>query len=128
MVIWSVENALGGEIFVPKIPSYRILDVAEAVGPSCSKNFSGIRPGEKLHEEMITHSDSANTVDLGNYYAILPGNNNKDYSRHAHAKGLLYNKVENGFSYNSGTNKEFLSVENIRSLIKKHIDINFTPR
>ena len=72
MVLWSLENALGGELFVPKIPSYRITDVAEAVGPSCKKPIIGIRPGEKIHEEMITESDSFTTIDLGPYYAILP--------------------------------------------------------
>ena len=72
MVKWALKNALGGEVFVPKIPSYRIMDVAEAIGPNCEKEFVGIRPGEKLHEEMITSSDSVSTIDLGRYYAILP--------------------------------------------------------
>ena len=72
MVFWALENALGGEVFVPKIPSYRIVDVAEAIGPNCEKITVGIRPGEKLHEEMITSSDSYSTIDLGKYYAILP--------------------------------------------------------
>ena len=72
MVFWTLFNALGGEIFVPKIPSYRILDVANAIGPNCKKSFIGIRPGEKIHEEMITVSDSTSTIDLGKYYAILP--------------------------------------------------------
>ena len=72
MVLWSLENALGGELFVPRIPSYRIMDVAEAVGPNCEKPIVGIRPGEKIHEEMITESDSFTTIDLGSYYAILP--------------------------------------------------------
>ena len=72
MVFWALEHALGGELFVPKIPSYRIMDVAEAIGPSCEKPIIGIRPGEKIHEEMITASDSFTTIDLGDYYAILP--------------------------------------------------------
>jgi UDP-N-acetylglucosamine 4,6-dehydratase len=72
MVLWSIENAWGGEILVPKIPSYRITDVAQAVAPDCRAAVVGIRPGEKIHEEMITASDSPNTVDLGDYYAILP--------------------------------------------------------
>jgi len=70
MVLWAIENALGGEILVPKIPSYRILDVAEAIAPECHHDVIGVRPGEKIHEEMITESDSFNTVDLGRYYAI----------------------------------------------------------
>ena len=72
MVLWSLENAFGGELLVPKIPSYRITDVAEAIGPTCEKPIVGIRPGEKIHEEMITSSDSMSTIDLGKYYAILP--------------------------------------------------------
>ena len=71
MVIWGLNNGLGGELFVPKIPSYRIVD-AEAIGPTCEKPIIGIRPGEKIHEEMITSSDSFSTLDLGKYYAILP--------------------------------------------------------
>jgi UDP-N-acetylglucosamine 4,6-dehydratase len=72
MVLWSLEHAWGGEVLVPKIPSYRITDVAQAIGPECEHPVVGIRPGEKIHEEMITSSDSLNTVDLGSYYAILP--------------------------------------------------------
>ena len=72
MVMWTLQNAQGGEIYVPKIPSYRIVDVAEAIGPNCKKEIIGIRPGEKLHEEMITTADSFTTYDLGEYYAILP--------------------------------------------------------
>ena len=77
MVLWALEAMSGGEIFVPKIPSYRILDVAEAVCPDCSKPMIGIRPGEKLHEEMITDSDAESTVDLGRYFAILPSYEDK---------------------------------------------------
>ncbi len=72
MVMHALENAWGGELFVPKIPSYKIMDVAEAIGPKCSKPIVGIRPGEKVHEEMITPSDSFYTYDLGKYYTILP--------------------------------------------------------
>ena len=72
MVLWALKHSIGGEVLVPKIPSYRITDVAEAIGPSCAKPVIGIRPGEKIHEEMITSSDSFSTIDLGGYYAILP--------------------------------------------------------
>ena len=71
MVFWAMNNNYGGEIFVPKIPSFRVSDLAEAIGPSCKKNICGIRPGEKLHEEMISSSDSYSTIDLGKYYALL---------------------------------------------------------
>jgi len=72
MVLWTLKNSLGAEIFVPKIPSYKILDLVKAIGPDCKKKFIGIRPGEKIHEELITASESLKTVDLGKYYAILP--------------------------------------------------------
>ena len=92
------------------------------------KNISGIRAGEKLHEEMITQSDSINTVDLGKYYAILPGQSKHDYKTHALKNGLKYEKMSNGFSYNSGTNTEFLTVNELRDLIIKHITPDFKPR
>ena len=125
MVFWALEHALGGEILVPKIPSYRIGDVAQAVGPNCKHEIVGIRPGEKLHEEMITSSDSPSTVDLGSYYAILGSHlqaNVQQYSDTMNAK-----PVPTGFAYESGTNPDFLSVEQIRELIKRHMDPNFLP-
>lgn len=122
MVLYAAEHAVGGEIFVPKIPSYRILDVAKAVAPDATLKISGIRPGEKLHEEMITSSDSFNTVDLGPYYAILPQGNNKLQSYYTEKGGKM---VEPGFCYNSGTNPDWLSVDDIRGLIKEQIDPNF---
>ncbi len=115
MVLWSLENARGGEILVPKIASYRIVDVATAIGPECRQEIVGIRPGEKIHEEMITASDSLNTVDLGRYYAILPSSGSlgvDDYVRHGGATA-----VAPGFVYESGSNPSFLSVPQLRDLI-----------
>ena len=125
MVLWALKNALGGELFVPKIPSYRITDVAEAIGPSCEKPITGIRPGEKIHEEMITSSDSFTTVDLGDYYAILPSDGRLQglYQQ----AGISLKAVPQGFAYNSGTNPDFLSVEQLRSLIREHVDPAFQP-
>ncbi len=123
MVIWAMRNADGGEVFVPKIPSYRITDVAEAIGPECEKPVIGIRPGEKIHEEMITASDSYNTVDLGDYYAILPMS--AQYSRKSYCESNGCKAVEPGFAYNSGSNEEFLTVEQIRDLIRKHLQPDF---
>lgn len=124
MVLWSIRNAIGSEVLVPKIPSYRILDVAEAVGPECEKPIVGIRPGEKIHEEMITSSDSQSTVDLGDYYSILPSGDG-DFIKHyiTTTGGKL---VPDGFSYNSGTNDDFLSVEQLRALIREHVERNDT--
>ena len=125
MVLWALENALGGEIFVPKIPSFRITDLAEAIGPSCTKPITGIRPGEKIHEEMITSSDSFNTIDLGQYYAILNTSGGK--SADLYAKMKKAQKVPAGFYYNSGDNPQFLTIPEIQRLIKKHLDPSFRP-
>lgn len=123
LVLWALENAQGGEIFVPKIPSYRIMDLAQAIGPDCEHRIVGIRPGEKIHEEMITASDSLNTVDLGSYYAILPVTGRCCPRRYCERNGC--NQVLPGFAYNSGTNPEFLGVDDLRELIKQHVDSAF---
>ncbi|HVW73741.1 MAG TPA: UDP-N-acetylglucosamine 4,6-dehydratase (inverting) [Rhizomicrobium sp.] len=127
MVLWALENARGGEIFVPKIPSYRITDVAEAIGPECRKEIVGIRPGEKVHEEMITINDGYNTVDLDRYYAILPaaGEGGRSTVLEEYCSRLGAKTVPAGFSYNSGTNGHFLTVEEIRTLIRAHVKPDF---
>ena len=125
MVFWALENNLGGELFVPKIPSYRITDLAEAIGPNCQKPIVGIRPGEKIHEEMITASDSFTTVDLGKYYAILPSDGWVE-AKYREA-GRPINPVKEGFAYNSGTNPDFLTVQELRELIREHVDTSFEP-
>ena len=125
MVYWTIENSMGGEIFVPKIPSYTIMDVAEAIGPSCKKNIIGIRPGEKLHEEMITVSDSFTTYDLGDYYAILQTNDHRNVDHFK--KKFNVQKVEYGFSYNSESNTDRLSIEDIRKIIKDNLKEDFKP-
>jgi UDP-N-acetylglucosamine 4,6-dehydratase (inverting) len=123
MVLHAMETAWGGEIFVPKIPSYKITDVAEAIGPDCKQEIIGIRPGEKIHEEMITSSDSFSTYDLGKYYAILPQVTN--WNLDSYIKEFNASKVPIGFQYNSGENKEWVGVDEIRSLIVKHVDSEF---
>jgi len=123
MVMHALKNAWGGEIFIPKIPSYKIMDVARAIAPECEHKVVGIRPGEKVHEEMITPSDSFYTYDLGKYYTILPSKpkwNLEDFIKTFNAK-----KVEKGFAYNSGTNDEWETVESLRSLITEHVDSTF---
>lgn len=123
MVMHALEHAWGGELFVPKIPSYKIMDVAGAIGPECDKPVVGIRPGEKVHEEMITASDSFYTYDLGKYYAILPATHK--WSLQDYIKKFNAAKVPQGFRYNSGENTEWESVDSLRDLIKEHVDPTF---
>ncbi len=118
MVLWALQQAWGGEIFVPKIPSYRITDIARAVAPQAEQRVVGIRPGEKLHEEMITLSDSLNTVDLGRYFAILP--TGAEYSVDDYCSATGGRRVAPGFSYDSSRNDDFLSVPQLRQLIGEH--------
>jgi UDP-N-acetylglucosamine 4,6-dehydratase len=123
MIMHALEHAWGSELFVPKIPSYKILDVAEAIGPECEKPVVGIRPGEKIHEEMITPSDSYNTYDLGKYYTILPTFTPWDLEEFIIAHNAK--KVPEGFSYNSGDNDEWETVDSLRKLISEHVDKKF---
>jgi FlaA1/EpsC-like NDP-sugar epimerase len=124
MVLHAMEHAWGGEIFVPKIPSYRITDVAEAIAPGCKIEITGIRPGEKLHEEMITSSDSFSTYDLGRYYAIIP--QVPTFDRDEFITNFSAVKVPEGFCYNSGENTEWVSPEAMRALIREHVDPTFS--
>jgi len=125
MVLFAIKNAIGGEIFVPKIPSYKIMDMAEAIAPSSKTKNVGIRPGEKLHEEMITEHDAFYTIDMGDYYAILPSTSPFTKAQFMeHHKGK---EVAQGFQYNSGTNTEWMSVEDIRGQIKQYVDSTFQP-
>jgi UDP-N-acetylglucosamine 4,6-dehydratase/5-epimerase len=123
MVLYALENSWGGEIYVPKIPSYKIGDIATAIGPDCQQEIVGIRPGEKLHEEMITETDSLNTVETDRYFVILPSVPNfnlDDFKVHFKATS-----VADGFKYNSGTNTDWLDVAQLREQIKIHVDPDF---
>ena len=122
MVLWAWQNAHGGEIFVPKIPSYRVTDLAQAIGPECEHPIVGIRPGEKLHEEMITASDSFNTVDLGPYYAILPMAAKYSVDQYCERSGCP--PVAPGYAYNSGTNPHFLTVDELRHLVSREMKVS----
>jgi len=124
MVLHALETAWGGEIFVPKIPSYKITDVAKAIGPNCEHKIVGIRPGEKVHEEMITSSDSFTTYDLGKYFAILPQVTN--WNLEEYKKYFKAESVPVGFQFNSGKNSEWVNVEQLRELIRKHVDPGFS--
>lgn len=124
MVLHALKNMWGGEIFVPKIPSYKISDVAEAIGPDCEQKIVGIRPGEKLHEEMITKTDAISTVEFDKYFVILPSIQMWETKKFvSEFDGKL---CTDGFCYNSGANREWLSVEQIRELIRFHVDPTFS--
>jgi len=123
LVLHAIESAWGGEIFVPKIPSYKITDVAKAIGPDCKHEVIGIRPGEKIHEEMITESDSFYTIDIGRYYVIIP--QTPQWSVEEYLQKHNGENVPIGFKYNSLTNNEWLSVDQLKELIKEYIDPDF---
>ena len=123
MVFYAIDQAWGGEIFIPKIPSYKITDVAKAIAPNCEHKIVGIRPGEKLHEEMITASDSFTTYNLGKYYSILP--QKPVFNLDAYIQQFDAKLVKQGFSYNSQNNRDWETVESLRNLIKIFVDPNF---
>ncbi len=128
LVLFAIENSFGGEMFVPKLPSYNILELAKAIAPKCKINFIGLRPGEKIHEEMINISESSFTYDIGKYYMVLPS-----YQKLAKltiqniSKKFDVKKVKSNFSLNSGDNKKFLKAEEIRRIIRENLDKNFKP-
>jgi len=124
LVLYAIEHSVGGEIFVPKLPSYKILDLAEAIAPAVSVKTVGIRPGEKLHEDMITENDAFLTIEFDDYYMILPRTGQHRFEeviRKGNGK-----KVKEGFRYNSGTNNHWLTVKELRELIKKQVDPEFS--
>ena len=124
LVLHALERAWGGEIYVPKIPSYKITEVAKAIAPECKIEIVGIRPGEKVHEEMITESDSFSTYDLGKYYVILPQVTN--WNLQEYIKEFKAKKVAEGFQFSSGKNTDWVNAEDLRKLINEHVDPDFT--
>ncbi|MEK6780168.1 MAG: UDP-N-acetylglucosamine 4,6-dehydratase (inverting) [Bacteroidota bacterium] len=123
LVMYALEHSWGGEIFVPKIPSYRITELTKAICPKHKTEIVGIRPGEKLHEEMITETDSLNSIELDKYYVICSSTPIWDIDQYI--KEFKGKRVPMGFKYNSGTNTEWLSAEQIREQIKLHVDPDF---
>ena len=117
IVFWSLSNLSGGELLVPKLPSYKILDLARAINPKCKIKIAGIRPGEKIHEEMISTSDSQNTLELKKFYLILPKLNKEIFTKYKNKYGAK--KVKKGFTYSSNINSKFLSIIELRKLVKK---------
>ncbi|MEG1642976.1 MAG: polysaccharide biosynthesis protein, partial [Bacteroidales bacterium] len=124
LVMYAIKNHLGGEIFIPKIPSYKIVDVAKAIAPNLSLKEIGIRPGEKLHEEMITATDAMSTIDIGEYYIILPSvsfkHQKEDYLKHHNGKEVPF-----GFHYSSDNNERWETIESLRDKIKLYVDPKF---
>jgi FlaA1/EpsC-like NDP-sugar epimerase len=119
-VLYALTHMWGGEIFVPRIPSYRIVDLAEAIAPECERQVIGIRPGEKLHEEMITATDAMSTLEFEKHFVILPSMRLWDVDQYMRKFAGDYCKE--GFAYSSGTNEHFLTVEELRELIREHIN------
>jgi len=113
MIIWTLINNYGGEIFVPKLPSLKITDLAKAINPNNKINITGLRPGEKIHEEMISAYDSGNSFDMEKYYAILPNNLLNIYLKSG------YKLVPKNFTYNSGNNSNFLKISEIKKIINE---------
>ena len=123
-VLQCLDKMWGGELFVPKIPSYKILDVAKAIAPKCKHEIVGIRPGEKLHEEMITETDALNSIEFEKYFVILPSTELWDINKFRKESNSSVGKMcEFGFSYNSGTNKHFLTVDELRQLINNKTNL-----
>ncbi len=121
LVLRVLDTMIGGEIFVPKIPSYRITDIAAAIAPECRMEMIGIRPGEKIHEEMITETDALNTLEFDDYFVILPSTQKMhEIEKYCHNNGAR--RCADGFSYNSGNNPQMLSIEELRQLINDHLD------
>jgi len=123
LVLFAIENMWGGELFVPRIPSYRITDVAKAISPDAKHDIVGIRPGEKLHEEMITETDGLNTLEFDRYFVILPSTPQWDPG--AYCKAFNGRRCQYGFKYTSGSNTQWLNVEQLRELVRKHVDCTF---
>lgn len=121
-VLKCLQIMWGGEIFVPKIPSYRIIDLAKAIDNNCKIEIVGIRPGEKIHEEMITETDALNTIEFDDYFVILPSTQLWDVEKFRKESNTKPGKFcEYGFKYNSGTNQHFLTVDELVSLIKNNL-------
>ena len=117
VVMWSLKNLIGGELLIPKLPSYKITDLAKAISPKCKTPIIGIRPGEKIHEEMVSSSDSQNTVELKDFYVILPSLNEKILS--IYKKKFRAKKVKKDFIYNSNSNNKFLTIKELNQLVVK---------
>ncbi|MCA1561328.1 MAG: UDP-N-acetylglucosamine 4,6-dehydratase (inverting) [Acidobacteria bacterium] len=125
LVMYALEHMWGGEIFVPRLPSYRISDVATAIGPNCNRRLIGIRPGEKLHEEMITEMDGYTSLQMANHFVLTPSTDLWD--REQYKQTFQATPCPEGFSYNSARNDRWLTIPEIREAIVTRIDPAFSP-
>ena len=109
----------GGETFIPRIPSFRVIDLAAVIAPDCKRKIIGIRPGEKLHEDLITKTDSLNCIEFNDYFVVLPSTPLWEIDKFIQNSHSSIGKMcEEGWSYNSGSNHTFLSETQLRKLIK----------
>jgi len=120
LVLLAIKDGRGGEIFVPKLSSYRLVDLAKTIAPKAKLRFKGIRPGEKIHEEMISYSESLNTVEYPNHYVMLPSF--KDYSIDTYIKRNGGKKIKKQFSYTSDKNENFLTNNQLKKIIYQDLD------
>lgn len=120
LVLLAIKDGRGGEIFVPKLSSYRLVDLARAIAPKAKLRFNGIRPGEKIHEEMISYSESLNTVEYTNHYIMLPSF--RDYSIDTYIKKNGGKKIKKQFSYTSDANQKFLTIKQLKKIIYQDLD------
>lgn len=119
LVMYALEKGLGGEVIVPIAPSYKILNVAEAVAPDCTHNIVGIRKGEKTHEIMLSSFESFDAVKRDDYYIIC--STDGKWNRENYCKKTGSNPVDNGFEYDSGNNDHWLNINQIQKLIETEV-------
>jgi UDP-N-acetylglucosamine 4,6-dehydratase len=123
LVMFAITNTLGGEIFIPKLPSFKIIDLAKAVDENCKIEIVGARPGEKLHEELIDEANSSNVLETDDYYIILPANTN--YPDQNPLKKYQPVKRNKSFTYSSDKNDQWLNVEELRKIIYSEVNTDF---
>lgn len=126
LVMYAIATAQGGELYVPKLPSYNIMELAKAIAPNVKTELVGVRPGEKIHEDMITPSDALNTLEYDSHFVIYPNNDRWNVLAEEIISSGKAKRVPAGFGYNSGENTDWLNAEQIRELIRKFVDPNFT--
>ena len=120
VVLFALKNQVGGEIFVPKLPSVKIKDLCKTINPKKRIKIVGVRPGEKIHEELISNSESLNTYDIGKYYIVLPNNSDSEKIKKNYQQKLKLKKFKENFSYNSFENDNYLNVEKLSKILNSY--------